>query len=107
MTGSLSQVRQIVQPSVLTAITQSVSVGNMKTIAMTIDEPTLKRLDHLMASEVVPWKSRSEVIRHAVQKFIRELERADEEKREGEIFRRHGHRLNRQAAALIKEQAKP
>ena len=102
--------RQIVQPSklrVLTAITRSVSVGNMKTIAMTIDEPTLKRLDQLMASEVVPWKSRSEVIRHAVQKFIKELERADEEKREGEIFRRHGHRLNRQAAALIKEQAKP
>lgn len=79
----------------------------MKTIAMTIDEPTLKRIDHLMANEIVPWKSRSEVIRHAVQKFIMELERAEEEKREREIFRRHGTRLNRQAAALIKEQAKP
>lgn len=79
----------------------------MKTIAITIDEATLRRVDRLMASEVVPWKSRSEVIRQAVQKFIRELERADEEKREEEIFRRHGARLNRQAAALIKEQAKP
>ncbi len=28
----------------------------MKTIAMTIDEPTLKRIDSLMASELVPWK---------------------------------------------------
>lgn len=79
----------------------------MKTIAMTIDEVTLKRVDHLMASGVLPWKSRSEVIRHAVQKFISELERADEAKREEAIFRRHGARLNRQAAALIKEQAKP
>jgi len=79
----------------------------MKTIAMTIDEPTLKRIDSLMASELVPWKSRSEVIRHAVQKLIKELERANEEEREREIFRQHGARLNRQAAALIKEQAKP
>ena len=80
---------------------------NMKTIAMTIDEPTLKRIDHLMASELVPWKSRSEVIRHAVQKLIKDLERANEEEREREIFHRHGARLNQQAAALIKEQAKP
>ena len=80
---------------------------NMKTIAMTIDEPTLKRIDRLMLSDAVPWKSRSEVIRHAVQQFIARLERADEEEREHEIFRRHGARLNRQAAALIKEQAKP
>jgi metal-responsive CopG/Arc/MetJ family transcriptional regulator len=79
----------------------------MKTIAMTIDEPTLKRIDRLMASNSVPWKSRSEVIRHAIQQFVARLERATEEEREREIFRRHGARLNRQAAALIKEQAKP
>ena len=78
----------------------------MKTIAMTIDEPTLKRVDRLMASNVVPWKSRSEIIRHAIQQLIENLERAQEEKREHEIFRRHGARLNRQAAALIKEQAR-
>lgn len=79
----------------------------MKTIAMTIDEPTLKRIDRLMDKDEVPWKSRSEVIRHAVQQFVAHLERADEEEREREIIRRHGARLNRQAAALIKEQAKP
>lgn len=79
----------------------------MKTIAMTIDEPTLKRIDRLAASDAVPWKSRSEVIRHAVQQFVNHLERVAEEDREREIFRRHGARLNRQAAALIKEQAKP
>ena len=81
-------------------------MSNMKTIAMTIDEPTLKRVDRLMASKIVPWKSRSEVIRHAVQQLVENLERAQEEKREREIFRRHGARLNRQAAALIKEQAR-
>jgi len=79
----------------------------MKTIAMTIDEPTLDRIDRLMSSNSVPWKSRSEVIRHAVQQFVTRLERATEEEREREIFQRHGARLNRQAAALIKEQAKP
>jgi len=78
----------------------------MKTIAMTIDEPTLKRVDRLMANKVVPWKSRSEVIRHAVTQLVDKLERANEEEREREIFRRHGARLNRQAAVLIKEQAK-
>lgn len=78
----------------------------MKTIAMTIDEPTLKRIDRLMASQAVPWKSRSEVIRYAVQQLLTDLECAKEEQREREIFRRHGARLNRQAAALIKEQAR-
>ena len=78
---------------------------NMKTIAMTIDEPTLKRVDRLMAKKAVPWKSRSEVIRHAVVQLVDKLERAGEEEREREIFQRHGARLNRQAAALIKDQA--
>ena len=80
---------------------------NMKTIAMTIDEPTLQRIDRLMANNSLPWKSRSEVIRHAVQQFVARLERAAEEEREREIFHRQRGRLNRQAAALIKEQAKP
>ncbi len=79
----------------------------MKTIAITIDEPTLKRIDQLMDKDELPWKSRSEVIRHAVQQFVAHLERVSEEEREREIFRRHGARINRQAAALIKEQAKP
>ena len=91
----------------MTASLLADSVRNMKTIAMTIDEPTLKRIDRLMASDSVPWKSRSEVIRQAVQQFVARLERVAEEDREREIFRRHGARLNRQAAALMKEQAKP
>jgi Arc/MetJ-type ribon-helix-helix transcriptional regulator len=79
----------------------------MKTIAITIDESSINRIDRLLASNSVPWRSRSEVIRQALQKFLAGLERAAEEERERKIFRRHRISLNRQAAALIKEQAKP
>ena len=78
----------------------------MKTIAVTIDERTLQRLDHIVAMESVPWKSRSELIRQAVKELVVRLDRVAEEEREREIFRRHGARLNCQAAALVKEQAK-
>ena len=79
----------------------------MKTIAITFDEPTLRRLDRVMADKSTSWKTRSEVIRLAVQQFVARMERVAEEERERQIFRRHGARLNRQAAALVKEQAKP
>ena len=81
-------------------------VSNMKTIAVTIDEPTLKRLDRLTNKVDLPYRSRSAVIRKAVEQFANRLERESEEQRETEIFRRHRSRLNRQATALIKEQAR-
>lgn len=58
----------------------------MKTIAITIDEPTLKCLDRIMADKSTSWKTRSELIRKAVQQFIAQLERTVEEEREREIF---------------------
>jgi metal-responsive CopG/Arc/MetJ family transcriptional regulator len=78
----------------------------MRTIAVSIDEPTLHRIDKLMAGDSAAWPSRSEVVRQAVQQFIARLERVAKEDREREIFRRNRARLNRQAAALVKEQAK-
>jgi metal-responsive CopG/Arc/MetJ family transcriptional regulator len=78
----------------------------MKTIAVSIDEPTLHRIDKLMAQDEASWKSRSEVVRQAVQQFVARLERVAEEDRERQIFQRNRARLNRQARALIKEQAK-
>lgn len=78
----------------------------MKTIAMTIDEPSLERIDRLTARDV-RWKSRSAVIRQAVHRFVAELERTDEEAHEREVFHRNAALLDRQAAALIEEQAKP
>ena len=82
-------------------------MDDMKTIAMTIDRPMLERVDRLVAMENVPWKSRSELIRQAVGELLARLERTAEEERERDIFRQHRTRLNRQAAALVKEQAKP
>lgn len=78
----------------------------MKTIAATIDEVTLQHIDRLMTPEGAPWKSRSEMIRQALQEFIARRERLAEEEREREIFRRHRARLTRQAETLVKEQAK-
>ena len=79
----------------------------MKTIAITIDEPTLKRIDRLKAESTIPFKSRSEVIRQAALEFVSRLESLAEEERERNIFRRKRKRLNRQSLELIKEQAKP
>ena len=78
----------------------------MKTIAITIDEPTLKVVDRLTADAHYSFKNRSDVIRKAVDQFVKRLEREAEEEREAGIFRRHRVRLNKQAAALVKEQAR-
>ena len=79
----------------------------MKTIAITLDEPTLKRLDQLATDSDFSFRNRSDVIRRAVQQFLDRVQREAEERRETEIFRKHKSRLNRQAVALIKEQARP
>lgn len=77
----------------------------MKTIAITIDDASLKRLDHLVASQESAWRSRSELVRQALRDFLDCIEREREEKRETEVFRLHRDRLRRQAAALVKDQA--
>lgn len=82
-------------------------IHDMKTIAVTIDEPTLFRIDRLVSKKSVFRKGRSEVIRQAVQEFVSRLERMAEEEEERIVFRRHRTRLKRQAVTLLKEQAKP
>ena len=76
----------------------------MKTIAITIDEPTLGRLDRLRGR--ARSKNRSEIVRQAVKDYLARLERLEEEEREREILRRHRARLKRQSAALVRGQAK-
>ena len=78
----------------------------MKTIAITIDENTLKRINQLMANEQGPYTSRSELIRQAVQEFVDRLERLAEDERERRLFRKHRKRLHHESVALVKEQAK-
>jgi len=78
----------------------------MKTIAITIEESALERLDRLSRKDRGKRRNRSEVIRRAVQEYLSRLERQAQEEQEREIIRRHHRKLNRQAAALIREQAK-
>ncbi len=78
----------------------------MKTIAITIDDDTLQRIDRFAAGNGVARQNRSQIIRQAVQEYLERLERLAEEERERAIFQRHRQRLTRQAAALVKEQAK-
>jgi metal-responsive CopG/Arc/MetJ family transcriptional regulator len=81
-------------------------MGNMKTIAITIDEGTLARVDRL-TSRGIHAASRSGVIRQAVHQYVERIERAAADEQEAAIVRRHRSRLARQAQALVKVQAKP
>lgn len=78
----------------------------MKTIAISIDEPTLERLDALAATSAQP-RSRSALVRIAVQEFTEREQRRQTESQESEIIRRHRRRLGRQARALVGAQARP
>jgi metal-responsive CopG/Arc/MetJ family transcriptional regulator len=76
----------------------------MKTIAITIDDLTLTRVDRLIGDG--GRRNRSRVIRQAVQEYVSRLERASEDEREAAIVRRHRVRLAREAGALVRRQAK-
>jgi len=78
----------------------------MKTIAITIEDELLNRIDNV-AGRLPQRTNRSKVIREAVRDYLSRMERASEEEREQEIFRTNRKLLARQAAALLKEQAEP
>lgn len=77
---------------------------NMRTIAVTIDEATLKDLDQLTAGVR---RSRSALVRAALREFLERERRRVVEERERAVFRRHRTQLAHQARVLIKEQARP
>jgi metal-responsive CopG/Arc/MetJ family transcriptional regulator len=72
----------------------------MKTIAITIDPDTLARVDRLGR------RNRSRIIREAVREYVTRVERLADDERESAIVRKHRGRLARQAAALVRAQAK-
>jgi len=78
----------------------------MKTIAITIDEPTLKLLDELAAA-ASRRRGRSALVRTALQEFAERRRQRETEAREHAILHRHRKRLARQAGALVREQARP
>jgi metal-responsive CopG/Arc/MetJ family transcriptional regulator len=78
----------------------------MKTIAISIDEATLKRLDELTGPPPRR-QNRSALVRVALREFVERERRRQVEAQEGEIFRKHRTRLARQARALVARQARP
>jgi len=86
---------------------QAYIVRNMKTIAISIEQDTLDRVDRLTKSGGQTGTNRSHVIRLAIKEYVSRLERQAEEERETAIVRRHRGDLARQAKALVQEQAKP
>ena len=78
----------------------------MKTIAITIEEGMLSRIDELGKKDRSAG-NRSKFIRDAIRNHLARIERMNEEQREREIFKRNRAKLHQQAVALIKEQAKP
>jgi metal-responsive CopG/Arc/MetJ family transcriptional regulator len=79
----------------------------MKTIAISIEDETLDRMDRLTAMKVKRFSNRSKMIQEAMREYLSRIEQIEEEAREREILRRHRGRLARQADALVKEQSKP
>lgn len=81
------------------------TLSHMKTIAVTIDETTLKLLDELTDGSP-RLRSRSALVRQALREFAERERRRAVEAKEGEVFRKHRKRLARQARILISEQAR-
>jgi metal-responsive CopG/Arc/MetJ family transcriptional regulator len=81
------------------------TITNMKTIAVTIDEGTLKLLDEL--TNGASRRSRSAVVRTALREFADRERRRETEAKESAVFRKHRKRLARQARVLVAEQTRP
>lgn len=81
-------------------------IRNMKTIAITIEESVLERVDRLVSAKRGRRRNRSAIVRQAVDEYILRLEREAEEDRERLIYRRHRGQLRREAVGLIRQQAR-
>ena len=79
----------------------------MKTIAITIDEPTLGRVDEVLERSPGPVRNRSALVREALHDYLRQLDARAADEAERRIWRRHRSRLEREAAALVEEQPVP
>jgi metal-responsive CopG/Arc/MetJ family transcriptional regulator len=76
-------------------------MSNMRTIAITIDDETLDRVDRAGG------RNRSSLIRDAVREYLDRCDRALEEQHESRIVRKHRSRLAREGRALVRAQARP
>jgi metal-responsive CopG/Arc/MetJ family transcriptional regulator len=79
----------------------------MKTIAITIENDILERVDRLASQDDSSRGNRSRVIRMAIREYVTRVEGIAEDEREGALVRKNRVRLAKQAKALVREQAKP
>jgi metal-responsive CopG/Arc/MetJ family transcriptional regulator len=88
----------------------------MKTIAISIDAPTLAAIDRIARSvgkragrgeRGKRSSNRSEVIRDALRRFVEHYERQHREAGERKILSQHKRKLGQELEALIAEQAEP
>jgi metal-responsive CopG/Arc/MetJ family transcriptional regulator len=79
----------------------------MKTIAISIDEPTLKAVERALHGAEGRFPTRSALIRQATAEYLRRLEREQEADRETKIFRQQHEHLRKCAEHLVTEQAGP
>ena len=77
----------------------------MKTIAVTVDEVTLKLLDELTGTSP-RLRNRSALVRTALREFAERERRQSAEAKDGAVFQKHRARLARQARRLVAEQAR-
>jgi len=80
----------------------------MKTIAITVDEPTLKGIVKVAARGRGGRRmSRSEVVRIALHEFLDRWNAREREETERQILAKHRAKLEKQLDAAVKEQARP
>lgn len=79
----------------------------MKTIAITIEEVMLSRIDRIVRTSNERKTNRSLLIRLALGEYIERIERIEKEERDREILAAHRDLLERQVEALVAEQAEP
>ncbi len=80
----------------------------MRTIAVSIDEPTLATIDEIGGTSRARGArtNRSQIIRRALSEFLAREERRTREDRERAIFAKHRDQIHRQARALVAAQTR-
>ena len=79
----------------------------MKTIAVTIDEPTLAKVDGVLERYPDAEHNRAALVREALHDYLRRLDARAAEEEERVIWRRHRSKLEGELEALVQEQAVP
>ena len=79
----------------------------MKTIAITLEESMLRKLDLIAGDAATGTPNRSRVVRQALAEFIAQRDRVARESAEWARWVPRIDEINRQAASLVADQAEP